>query len=194
MISSKKPQKYLLAPDVSVALYKEWVNSEQKNRAEIAKMVRHRFEARFIAPVSCDGRVRGGFAALALCCLAIQALQSFRSGQENSNTSSSIKKFIKDNKEFASLRGHEQNFYDNVRNSLHHQAQTKGGWRINLSGPVFNPNSLSIGAQKFVNGFRSALYRYCGELEQTTDDSPLWLSFISKMDSIIRACDSEAGA
>ena len=194
MISRKPSHRYLLAPGVSVARYNEWLHADPTNRIEIANMVRRRFEARFIEPVSCDGRVRGGFAALALCCLAIQAIQSFRSGRPASNTAGAIEKFIKDNNEFNSLRGHEHAFYTNVRNALHHQAQTIGGWRINLAGPVFNAHSLSIGAQKFVEGFRAALYRYCGELEQTTDESPLWDSFLLKMNSIIEACDNEAGA
>ena len=91
-------------------------------------MVRRRFEARFIEPVTDGDRVRGGFAALALCCLGIQALQSFRSGKRSSNTKGAIDKFIRDNKEFSSLRGHEAAFYNNIRNALHHQAQTR--WRL----------------------------------------------------------------
>ena len=198
MLLHKPSNQYSLAPDISVARYYQLRDADSPNRTELAKMVRRRFESRFIEPVSdavSDGwHVRGGFAALALCCLAIQALQSFRSGKAASNTAGAIERFIKDNKEFWSLRGHEHAFYINIRNALHHQAQTAGGWRINLSGPVFNPVSLSIGAQKFVNGFLAALGRYCTELEQTTNESRLWKNFLTKMNAIIDACDNEAGA
>jgi len=194
MTTRKPSHQYLLAPGVTVARYQELLGIDPPNRTQLANMVRRRFEARFIEPIHDGNRVRGGFAALALCCLAIQALQSFRSGKPASDTAATIKKFIKDNKEFNSLRGHEHAFYENIRNALHHQAQTDGGWRINLSGPVFNPNSLSIGAQKFVEGFLTALRRYCDELEETTKDSPLWHSFLKKMNAIITACDYEAGA
>jgi hypothetical protein len=194
MPSRKPSQKYLLDPEISVGRYKELLDGDSPDRVELAKMVRRRFEARFIEPVSDDGRVRGGFAALALCCLAIQALQSFRSGRPASNTAGAIERFIRDNKEFSSLRGHEHAFYINIRNALHHQAQTAGGWRINLSGPVFNPTSLSIGAQKFVDGFVAALGRYCTELKETTNESRLWKNFLTKMNAIIEACDNEPGA
>lgn len=189
----KRSKEYLIAPGISVASYDKLLNADSPNRAELAKLVRRRFEARFIEPVTEGGRVRGGFAAVALCCLAIQALQSFRSGAPASNTASAIQKFIRDNQEFISLRGFEHDFYTNIRNALLHQAQTAGGWRINHSGPVFDPISLSIGAQAFVNGFVAALGRYCSELEQTTNDSPLWRSFLIKMKAIIKACDNEGG-
>jgi hypothetical protein len=162
-------------------------------------MVRRRFEARFIEPVTDfepltkKRRVRGGFAALALCCLGIQALQSFRSRKDKSDTAADLKKFIRDNNEFSALRSHERGFYDNIRNALHHQAQTRGGWRINKSGPVFDLSSLSIGAQKFVDGFLAALDRYCTELEKTTDESELWKSFLIKMKYIVKSCDAEPG-
>lgn len=194
MTTRKPSHGYLLAPGVTVARYQELLDTDPPNRKELANMVRRRFEARFIEPVCDGGRVRGGFAALTLCCLAIQALQSFRSGKPASNTAGTIQKFIRDNKEFNSLRGREHDFYINIRNALHHQAQTAGGWRINLSGPVFNPDSLSIGAQKFVEEFLTALGRYCNELEQTTNGSPLWHNFLNKMNAIIKACDNEAGA
>jgi hypothetical protein len=191
-LPTRKPSdKHLVAPGVTVACYRKLLGTDSPNRTELASMVRRRFESRFVEPVCCNGTVRGGFAALALCCLAIQALQSFRSGAAQSNTERAIEKFIRGNAEFNSLRGHEHAFYVNVRNALHHQAQTDGGWRINLSGPVFEPNSLSIGAQKFVQGFLTALGRYCSELAQTTNASPLWKSFLDKMEAIIKACDSE---
>lgn len=194
MLIRKPSRHYFLAPGSSVARYDDLLDGDCPNRTELAKMVQRRCEARFIEPVTCGGRVRGGFAALALCCLAIQALQSFRSGEPASNTASAIRRFIRDNKEFSSLRGREHNFYINIRNALHHQAQTAGGWRINLSGPVFSPTSLSIGAQKFIDGFLAALRRYCTELEQTTNESPLWKSFLDKMNAIKETCDNEAGA
>ena len=194
MSSRKSSHQYLLAPRVTVSRYKELVEATPPDRNALAKMVRRRFEARFIEPVTDGERVRGGFATLALCCLGIQALQSFRSGKPNSNTNGAIKKFLKDNKEFSSLRGHETAFCNNIRHALHHQAQTDGGWRINISGPVFSPSSLSIGAQKFLDGFTDALARYCSELEATTDESPLWMSFLNKMKFVIRTCDAEAGA
>ena len=193
MTTRKPSSRHLLAPGVTVARYLELLGTEPPNRPAIAEMVCSRFEARFIAPVCDGGKVRGGFAALALCCLGIQALQSFRSGRGASNTAAAIETFIKGNAEFNSLLGHEYDFYVNIRNALLHQAQTAGGWRINLSGPVFNSTSLSIGAQKFVEGFKVALARYCAELELTDNDSPLWKSLLRKMDAIIEACDAEGG-
>jgi hypothetical protein len=194
MTTRKASNRYFLAPDVTVARYQELLETEPLNRPAIADMVRRRFESRFIEPVCDDGKVRGGFAALALCCLAVETLQSFRSGKsESGNTAAAIEAFIRYNPEFANLLGQEYDFYVNIRNALLHQAQTAGGWRINLSGPVFNSTSLSIGAQKFVEGFRAALARYCAELEQTNNDSPLWKSLLRKMDAIIEACDAEGG-
>lgn len=191
MKSSKLRDQYLLAPGVTVANYLAFAAANPPDRPSIAAMVKRRFEARFIEPVCDSGRVRGGFAAMVLCCTAIQALQSFRSGAAGSNTAGAIDKFIRDNHEFNSLRGHEHDFYEHVRNALHHQAQTTGGWRINLSGPVFSAHSMSIGAQAFVDGFVEALGRYCSELERTNDASPLWAALIRKMNFVMETCDAE---
>lgn len=150
-------------------------------------MVKMRFESRFLEPVMCGERVRGGFAALALCCLAIQALDSFRHGNAESNTAAAVRRFIRDNLEFVALRGHEYAFYLNIRNALHHQAETRNGWRIHISGPVFEPTSKVVGAQAFVDGFRSALSRYCEEIAQSNDESQVWKRFVEKMKHVLQS-------
>jgi hypothetical protein len=46
-----------------------------------------------------------------------------------------------------------------------------------------------------VDGFVKALDRYCSEIEQTTDESPLWKKgFLKKMEWITQTCDAEPGA
>jgi len=192
-ISRKSANSYFLAPGVTVGRYKALVKSAPPDRKALAEMVRRRFAARYIDPITDEGRPRGGFAAIALCCLAIQALHCFRNRRHSSNFRAAMETFVKENQEFASLRGCEGDFCKNVRDALHHQGQTDGGWRINLAGPVYSRLTLSVGAQNFLKGFNAALDRYCVELEASSDTSSVWKNFVEKMEMVIGACDFESG-
>lgn len=193
MHSPKEADEFELAPRITAGQYKVWAQASPPCRAQIANMIKARFGSRFLEPVMMSDRVKGGFAAIALSCLAIQALDSFRNGNAESNTAAALQRFIRDNPEFLAMRGYEHAFYSNVRNALHHQAETRKGWRIHISGPVFEPTSKVVGAQSFVDGFRSTLSRYCLEIEHSNDDSPVWKRLVVKMGHVLKTCDSEAG-
>ena len=52
---------------------------DAKDRTGIAAMVRLRFAERYLDPIL-DSPKRHGFAMMAICCLMVEALESFRSG------------------------------------------------------------------------------------------------------------------
>lgn len=189
----KNAVDFELAPGVTVAQFIKWRDAQPPARAEIALMVKRRFEARFIEPVLRDNRVKSGFAAIALCCLAIQALDGFRVGHRKTATANGLEWFFANNPEFHALRQHWHPFYENVRNALHHQAHTTGGWRIHISGPLFDSDAKVIGAQAFVDGFIAALARYCSEIGNSTDASNVWSNFLRRMTYVLEACDNESG-
>jgi hypothetical protein len=65
-------------------------------------------------------------------------------------------------------------FYENIRNGLLHQAQTKSGWKIVAYGDLCNPleGEKTINRDKFAKALRSAFNSYLGELRRGDDD--LW--------------------
>jgi hypothetical protein len=66
----------------SVADYNRAVGKEDRNA--IAEAIRRRFTERDISPVS-ESKAKHGFTIIAICCLMIESLESFRQGWKSSD-------------------------------------------------------------------------------------------------------------
>src|SRR5687767_12244951 len=71
------PLSTRLAGEITIGQYADMV--KQQNREQIAELIRLRFKERYLEPIL-DNPKRHGFAMLAVCCLMIEALESFRNG------------------------------------------------------------------------------------------------------------------
>lgn len=84
---------------------------------------------------------------------------------------------------FPDLAGKGSEFYDAVRCGLLHQAQTKAGWRLRISGKCYQDFSWGKGVNR--NEFAQALYNCFSdllkELEDTDWTEPLWQSVWKKL-------------
>jgi hypothetical protein len=84
---------------------------------------------------------------------------------------------------FRALAGKGGEFYSSVRCGLLHQAQTKKGWRIRVSGNYYQEFSWGIGINR--NEFAQSLYNcfrdFLKELENTEWNHPLWQSVWKKL-------------
>jgi hypothetical protein len=175
----------LLATNFSVAHYRGAV--ADKDKKKIAGFVERRFRERYIRPVS--GYGRHGFAIMAICCLMIESLISFRRGWSASEEKGDrvFAEFFRTNDPFKPLEAVAKHFYGHVRNGLLHQAETTGNWRIRRNGGrLFDQETKTIEADRFRDAVDDALRSYCMELRTEDWESSIWISLRRKLDSICR--------
>lgn len=182
------PDDTELAPKFTVRNYKRARDSNPPDRTAIADAIRARFVDRYIEPVKAKPR---GFTIMAVSCLMIEALESFRQGWESSNgrSKAAFCFFFDAFAPFKDLRGHAQAFYKHVRCGILHQAETTGGWRIRRdSSPLFDSSNFTINANKFLDALVAVLGTFCDELKTLPWDSAEWKNVRKKMEAIVRNC------
>jgi hypothetical protein len=178
-----------LAPGYRVRDYEKDRDSQPPNPIGIADAIRARFTDRYVAPVKSSPR--RGFTMMAVSCLMIEALESFRQGWETSDRQSKAAFcfFFDASEPFKDFRGHAQAFYTHVRCGILHQAETTGGWRIRRDGsPLFVPAALTVNADRFLDALEQALGDFCDGLKAAAWDSPEWKKVRDKMNAIVRHC------
>src|SRR3990170_2299006 len=72
-----------LSSSVTIGKYRQFEANE--NREEIAKFILERFTERYITPLLGDTKKKHGFCIMAISCLMIEALESFRQGWCDTN-------------------------------------------------------------------------------------------------------------
>lgn len=173
--------------------YERASNGHPPDRAAIADAICRRFTERYITPVR--SKERHGFTMMAVSCLMIEALESFRQGWDTTHgpkSKAAFCHFFDSSEPFRQLRGHAQAFYYNVRCGLLHQAETTGGWRIRRDGgALFNAIDLTINAEKFLQGLERVLLDFRNELRAAEWNGPAWKKVHIKMRAIIRHCQKE---
>src|SRR3990172_5336187 len=147
----KRPKKDVeLARGYSVARYRRL--EAAKNKQEIARLISRRVTERYLAPTLAKQNLKHGFSSMAIGCLMVEAVESFRQGwlDTKDRSKAAFCSFFDAHDQFAPFRGHAERFYYDVRCGILHQAETRGGWRILRSGPVFDPSGRVINATAFL--------------------------------------------
>ena len=193
---SKKPipesvEVVLLSSSTTVGHYKEL--EAAKDQKEIASFVRERFRERYLDP-ALSASPESGFTLMAINCLMIETLVSFRRGWLNTKklSESAFCFFFDQEEEFSSFRGHANDFYVHVRCGILHQAETTGGWLIHLrEDQLFDAEHKIIDAWEFTNKMGTCLDNYQRELEAASWEDEIWVNFRKKMKAIISNCEAE---
>jgi hypothetical protein len=183
------PEDTELAPGFTVRDYKRARDSQPPDRDAIAEAIRERFTDRYIKPVG--AAPRRGFTIMAVSCLMIEALESFRQGWETSDRQSKAAFcfFFDASEQFKDFRGHAQAFYTHVRCGILHQAETTGGWRIRRdSSALFDATAMTVNADRFLDALEQVLGSFCDELKTAAWDDPEWKRVRDKMNAIVRHC------
>lgn len=191
-----------LSSSVSVSKYLEL--EAARDRQAIASFIRERFTERYVTPIAkCPRELKHGFTIMAVSCLMIEALESFRAGMEDTDRRSrqTFSQFFKRCEDpgnrlsvlFSSpatfLNGSFlDDFYVHVRCAILHQAETSNGWRIRREGELFDPETKTINATLFHKAIAEELRRYALELENAPWDSPLWEALKKKMAAVVNNC------
>lgn len=146
---------------------------------EVLSAFERRVNERFLRPITLlaggahGGELtRPGFAILALDCLLIDTLQSFREGRVSTGeirTAKSFKAFL-ESPRFESFGSRDRKeFFHYVRNGLLHNGQTRGDWKVRRRGPAMLSTDPITGARILNrNLFHEAIVEefgdYCREL------------------------------
>lgn len=139
-----------IASGFTIGRYKsirnELVDLDASNAAwmEVIEAFQRRLRERFLLPIhelqSHDKKTnrptRAGFAILALDCLLIDTIQSFREGRvstgEGISPATSFRNFLK-SKYFSGFSGtNRTDFFNYIRNALFHNGETRKNWKIRI--------------------------------------------------------------
>ena len=184
-----------LSNKITIKDYQQF--ESDKNREEIAKFIQERFTERYINPLRGDKTKKHGFCTMAICCLMIEALESFWKGWPDTQKKSkkAFQLFFKRCLELKSELGKfsdQADFYEGVRCGILHQAETTNGWRISRKGDLFDSNTKTINATKFHNELEKVLILYCKELKHEGWDIDIWQNLRKKMDAVINNCKANS--
>lgn len=164
-----------------------------QNRNRIADAIHRRFSERYIALIS--GVDTHGFTKLAISCLMIEALESFRRGwidtSKRGQSEHAFCSFFDAHEQFAPFRGHARDFYKGVRCGILHQAETTLGWRIRRNKALLEQAGgiRTINATKFVRALQSALENYRQELRNADWNDEMWVNLRRKMKAVCSNCE-----
>ena len=170
----------MLSSTVSRAQY--LAAAKQRDQVSMAAFVHERFSERYLLPFE-RNKQKNGFLMMAAACLMIEALESFWNGWKKSpNSALAFCQFFDRVERFASFRGHSQSFYVNVRCGILHQGETTGGWHVRRDlRALFEPDSLSVDATRFLAELKGYLSDYQDVLLHSPWDTPVWTKFRRKM-------------
>jgi hypothetical protein len=179
-----------LCRGVSIRHYRELVAT--RDGASIADLIQRRFRERYIDSISKGPDVHG-FSLLAIGCLMVEALESFRQGWDTTDRRSEAAfcGFFQAHDEFADLRPLAHEFYKAVRCGILHQAETTHSWRVN-QGPTLvhdDADTRWISGREFLARLGAVLDGYCGRLKAADWESAEW----SKARKKLRAVCKNAG-
>jgi hypothetical protein len=185
------PSSTRLAGDITVGQYTDMV--QRQDRQAISELIRLRFEERYLEPVL-DNPKRHGFSMLAVCCLMVEALESFRQGwkdtSERGKSEGAFCSFFDIHDEFKELQPLAHDFYRAVRCGILHQAETTRGWRVDRKpGLTDERNGVRwVSAFEFGTRLRTVLNSYCDDLSMADWTGPQWVNARKKLQAICRNC------
>ena len=186
------PTSTRLAGDITVGQYADMVS--RRDRSAIAEPVRLRFTQRYLEPIL-DNPNRHGFAMLAVCCLMVEALESFRNGWKDTNergkSEGAFCTFFQVHDEFSELRHVAHEFYRAVRCGILHQAETTKGWRIHQEhGPLLTEMGGVhwVSASEFGTRLGTVLKKYCDNLLTADWNEPDWVNARKKLQAVCKNC------
>ena len=164
---------------------------EAKHREGIAALIRLRHRERYVNPVECSTH-KHGFASMALACLLIETIQSFREGLGDTKGRSKqmFCRFLTHEPGFEIFGGIADQFFADIRCGLLHQGETRGGWTVTRRGPLFDATTKQLNATRFMKAVNGALTNYCTELAQADWNSGQWNKCRQRIAAIISNCDT----
>ena len=185
----KEISEYKLTGNVTVGQLLTWMDEKSdRSKAEIIKLIGHRFENRYLKHIK---SVDSGFLIMAVSCFVIETLQSFREGEPDTNRIGKrmFKNFFKNNQDnFSDFLEIADEFYKDIRCGILHQSETTNAWRVVRTGKLLDKAEFSINAELFLNSLDKSVNKYLDELAHSDFNSVLWKNAFIKLTDICENC------
>lgn len=180
--------EFKLTSTVNVGVLRDWMNLKDENsKRRIIELIYHRFHERYLVHL---GSINSGFLKMAVSCLMIETIQSFKQGVIDSSDCGRrlFKDFFESEKEyFPGFTG--ISFYADIRCGILHQAETTNAWRILLRGRLLDRHERAINAGLFVKALSKSLDKYISDLNSKNWDDQLWANALIKLEDICNNCN-----
>ena len=179
----------LLSSTTTTGQLNEMINIS--DRVGISNFILERFLERYIAPIKAlDRTEKHGFSIMAISCLMIESLESFKNGWEDTRNKSkkAFNSFFAREDEFEVFRNVSSSFYKNIRCGILHQSETTNGWKIRRDGNLFEQETKTINATEFLKRLETTLTNYVTDLKESKWDSSDWDNLRRKLRLIINNC------
>lgn len=175
-----------LSGSVTLADYRRL--AAQADRVSIANFLCERLTERYLDPAT-TGKVHG-VAMMAVACLLIEALQSYREGWPHTNRMSrqAFLTFFATTPRFAVFQPIAEQFYTEVRCGILHQGEPLACWLIRRRGPLYDAQLRCINAALFLPELRHVLDDYLDTLRMAAWDGELWDRVRIRMDTTCKNC------
>lgn len=189
----KKNNNFLLTATVTVGEAREWITKKDQNSKDsLVKLIHHRFNNRYVKHVQ---GIDSGFLKMAVACLMIETLESFRQGRKD--TKGKSEKMFKDfflseEKFFPGFKDISSDFYSSIRCGILHQAETTNAWRILRKDALLDKTNRTINATKFVKALNKSLNKYVDELKMSELNSTIWKNAVIKIEDICNNCEASS--
>jgi hypothetical protein len=168
--------------------------------------INHRLSRRYLQPLMhiYPPEFKSGFLVMAASCLAIETLESFFKGLDNTEgvSKQTFIDFFERNKGFfpgfrecfpiINHNGKQTDtFYRHIRCGILHQAETTGGYSIlRNKSSLFDKDEKSVNANKFIKALEDCLNKYIEDLRLAACNSSEWTNASKKITYICKNCES----
>ncbi|MCI0628650.1 MAG: hypothetical protein L0387_44545 [Acidobacteria bacterium] len=172
-----------------------WLDEGDDGRRKLAAFFRQRMQERYVHPVErLDSSEKNGFAIMAISCLLIESLETFRQGwdstEKNGRSPLAFCYFFDREQRFEDFKGLSPQFYKHVRCGILHQGETTGGWTIRRDGTLFDRDKRRINATEFHRQLTEVIREYADLLLREPAGNEVWRRFRHKVGAMIRNCEA----
>lgn len=187
----KNINDYLLTEKVTVGQARKWMKDKDDNaKSKLIELIYHRFYNRYVKHIK---HIDSGFLMMAVSCLMIETLESFRQGKKNTkgkgvSEQMFIDFFTTDNTLFPGFKNIACDFYSSIRCGILHQAETTNAWRIIRKDDLLDIPNRTINAKKFVKALEKSLDNYIETLKANDLNSAIWVSALLKIEDVCKNC------
>jgi hypothetical protein len=188
----KKIDDFLLTEKVTVGQARDWMKKrDQEAKAKLIELLYHRFNNRYIKHLH---SIDSGFLKMAISCLTIETLESFRQGKRNTKGRGVGQQMFTDfftleESLFPGFKNIAPDFYENIRCGILHQAETTNAWRILRTGDLLNKTTKAINSKKFVKALEKSLDNYIDALQTNDFTSTIWKNALFKLEDVCENCN-----
>ena len=189
----------------------QWLKNPNDNKERLVEFIFNRLYGRYIKPFEFNDsnykkNYKNGFTIMANCCLLIETFASFRKEVFKDTNGKSEKCFgwffLAENK-FIDLskgglledqylsndriknKGVPRAFYRDVRCGILHNGETRNGWKILRKNALYDENTKTINAVKFMNELKKTLLHYKAELNAAKTDSEIWTALTNRLEFLV---------